>query len=85
MQPEMVGITSEDLAVGIQSSGTAPAESSTGANAQGKAKVQQIAQFVRYSGWPELKEAFIAGQVKAAMLLAPMAMDLADRGSRHGS
>jgi NitT/TauT family transport system substrate-binding protein len=80
MHPEMVGITSKDLAVGIQSSETAPAGSSPGANAQGKAKVPQIAQFVRYSGWPELKESFIAGQVKAAMLLAPMAMDLADRG-----
>jgi NitT/TauT family transport system substrate-binding protein len=80
MHPEMVGITSKDLAMGIQSSGTAPAGSSPGANPQGKAKVPQIAQFVRYSGWPELKESFIAGQVKAAMLLAPMAMDLADRG-----
>ena len=80
MHPEMVGITSKDLAAGIQSSGTAPAGSSPGANAQGHAKVPQIAQFVRYSGWPELKESFIAGQVKAAMLLAPMAMDLADRG-----
>ena len=66
--------------MGIQSSGTAPAGSSPGANAQGTTKVPQIAQFVRYSGWPELKESFIAGQVKAAMLLAPMAMDLADRG-----
>jgi len=80
MHPEMVGITSKDLAVGVQASGTAPAGSSPGANAQGNAKVPQIGQFVRYSGWPELKESFIAGQVKAAMLLAPMAMDLADRG-----
>ena len=80
MHPEMVGITSKDLAVGIQSSGTAPAGNSPGANAQGNPKVPQIGQFVRYSGWPELKESFIAGQVKAAMLLAPMAMDLADRG-----
>jgi NitT/TauT family transport system substrate-binding protein len=76
----MVGITSKDLAVGIQSSETAPAGSSPGANAQGNAKVPQIAQFVRYSGWPELKESFIAGQVKAAMLTAPMVMDLADKG-----
>lgn len=41
---------------------------------------EQVAQFIRYSGWPELKEALIAGQVQAAMLLAPMAMDLADNG-----
>ena len=81
MHPEMVGITSKDLAVGVQSGGTAPAGSATGASAPGNAKVPQIAQYVRYSGWPELKESFIAGQVKAAMLLAPMAMDLADRGA----
>jgi NitT/TauT family transport system substrate-binding protein len=80
MHPEMVGIASKDLAMGIQPSGTAPAGSSPGASAQEKARVPQIAQFVRYNGWPELKESFIAGQVKAAMLLAPMAMDLADRG-----
>jgi NitT/TauT family transport system substrate-binding protein len=66
--------------MGTQSGGTAPDGSSTGANSQGNPKVPQIAQFVRYSGWPELKESFIAGQVKAAMLLAPLAMDLADRG-----
>lgn len=41
---------------------------------------KQVAKFVRYSGWPELKEAMIAGHLKAAMLLAPMAMDLADKG-----
>jgi NitT/TauT family transport system substrate-binding protein len=41
---------------------------------------EQVAQYVRYSGWPELKEAMISGQLKAAMLLAPMAMDLADNG-----
>lgn len=41
---------------------------------------EQVAQFIRYNGWPELKEALIAGQVQAAMLLAPMAMDLADNG-----
>jgi len=39
-----------------------------------------VARFKRYSGWPELKEAFMAGQVGAAYLLAPLAMDLADRG-----
>ena len=40
----------------------------------------QIARYVRYSGWPELKEALVAGRVKAAMVLAPMVMDLADKG-----
>jgi NitT/TauT family transport system substrate-binding protein len=40
----------------------------------------QVAQFVRYNGWPELKEAMMSGDLRAAMLLAPMAMDLADNG-----
>lgn len=44
------------------------------------ARVPQIAKYVRYSGWPELKEALVAGRVKAAMMLAPMVMDLADKG-----
>ena len=44
------------------------------------ARVPQIARYVRYGGWPELKEAVVSGKVKAAMLLAPMAMDLADKG-----
>lgn len=39
-----------------------------------------VAHFTRYSGWPELKEAMIAGRVQAAYLLAPLAMDLADKG-----
>lgn len=40
----------------------------------------QFATFNRYSGWPELKEALMANKVRAAYLLAPMAMDLADKG-----
>src|SRR5215813_521399 len=76
MHPKIVGIPG----TGIQASETAPAGNPTLAYAQGNPQVPQIAQFVRYSGWPELKEAFIAGQAKAAMLTAPMTMDLADKG-----
>ena len=39
-----------------------------------------VAKFERYSGWPEIKEALIAGNIGAAYLLAPLAMDLADKG-----
>ena len=39
-----------------------------------------VAAYRKYSGWPELKESFMAGQVNAAYLLAPMVMELADRG-----
>jgi len=42
--------------------------------------VPQVAEFVRYNGWPELKEALMSGRLKVAMMLAPMVMDLADRG-----
>lgn len=41
---------------------------------------EKLAVFNRFSGWPELKEAMMSGKVKAAYLLAPMAMDLADKG-----
>jgi NitT/TauT family transport system substrate-binding protein len=41
---------------------------------------EKLAVFSKFSGWPELKEALMSGKVKAAYMLAPMAMDLADRG-----
>ena len=39
-----------------------------------------VAEYSKYSGWPELKESFMAGQVRAAYLLAPMVMDLVESG-----
>jgi NitT/TauT family transport system substrate-binding protein len=41
---------------------------------------ESIAEYEKYSGWPELKESFMAGKVRAAYLLAPMVMDLVDSG-----
>jgi len=35
---------------------------------------------VKFSGWPEVKESLMAGRIKAAYFLAPLAMDLADKG-----
>jgi len=35
---------------------------------------------VRFNGWPELKEAFLADHLQAAFLLAPMAMVLREQG-----
>jgi NitT/TauT family transport system substrate-binding protein len=35
---------------------------------------------VRFSGWPELKEAHISGQTPATFMLAPMAMVLREQG-----
>jgi NitT/TauT family transport system substrate-binding protein len=36
---------------------------------------------MRFSGWPELKEAFLAGELPAAFMLAPMAMVLRQQGA----
>lgn len=35
---------------------------------------------MRFSGWPELKEAFISGHNEASFMLAPMAMALREQG-----
>ena len=44
------------------------------------AEGERLAVFTKFGGWPELKEAMMSGSVKAAYLLAPMVMDLADNG-----
>ena len=36
-------------------------------------------EYSRYNGWPEVKESLMAGRIKAAYMLAPLVMDLADR------
>jgi len=36
--------------------------------------------YSKYSGWPEIKESLMAGEIQAGYMLAPMMMDLADRG-----
>jgi NitT/TauT family transport system substrate-binding protein len=46
----------------------------------GKAVAGGAAEYAKFSGWPELKEAFMSGRIKAAYFLAPLAMDLADKG-----
>ena len=50
------------------------------ASRTGKLVVGELAEYQKFTGWPELKEAFMAGKVRAAYFLAPLAMDLADRG-----
>ena len=34
----------------------------------------------KYNGWPEIKESLMAGRIQAGYMLAPLVMDLADRG-----
>jgi NitT/TauT family transport system substrate-binding protein len=36
--------------------------------------------YAKYSGWPEIKESLMAGEIQAAYMLAPLVMDLADKG-----
>ena len=36
--------------------------------------------YSKYSGWPEIKESLMAGRIQAAYMLAPLVMDLADKG-----
>jgi len=36
--------------------------------------------YSKYSGWPEIKESLMAGRIQAAYMLAPLVMDLRDRG-----
>ena len=40
----------------------------------------KLLDFVKFSGWPEIKESLMAGRIKAAYMLAPLVMDLADSG-----
>ncbi len=35
---------------------------------------------VRFNGWPELKETFLAGELEATFILAPLAMSLREQG-----
>jgi NitT/TauT family transport system substrate-binding protein len=37
-------------------------------------------EYVRYSGWPEIKESLISGSISAAYMLAPLVMDLVTKG-----
>ena len=36
--------------------------------------------YSKYSGWPEIKESLMAGEIQAGYMLAPLVMDLADKG-----
>jgi NitT/TauT family transport system substrate-binding protein len=36
--------------------------------------------YEKYSGWPEIKESLMAGRIQAGYMLAPLVMDLADKG-----
>src|SRR5262245_57062551 len=41
-----------------------------------------ILEPVRFSSWPELKDAFVSGELEASFILAPLAMALREQGVR---
>jgi NitT/TauT family transport system substrate-binding protein len=50
------------------------------ANPFGTRDAAQLAfDYARYSGWPELKESLMSGDLQAGYMLAPLVMDLADK------
>ena len=53
---------------------------SAAANHAGKGGGSQLAfGYSKYTGWPELKESLMSGDLQAAYMLAPLVMDLADK------
>ena len=53
-------------------------KSAVGGSASVDAKFEYA--YSKYGGWPEIKESLMAGRIQAAYMLAPLVMDLADRG-----
>ena len=37
-------------------------------------------EYSKYNGWPEIKESLMSGGIQAGYMLAPLVMDLADKG-----
>jgi NitT/TauT family transport system substrate-binding protein len=37
-------------------------------------------EYSKYNGWPEIKESLMTGRIQAGYMLAPLVMDLADKG-----
>ncbi len=37
-------------------------------------------EYTKFNGWPEIKESLMGGRIQAAYMLAPLVMDLADKG-----
>jgi NitT/TauT family transport system substrate-binding protein len=46
----------------------------------GQAGARFVFSYSKYSGWPEIKESLMAGRIQAGYMLAPLVMDLADKG-----
>jgi NitT/TauT family transport system substrate-binding protein len=44
-----------------------------------RAKTAPLYEYAKYSGWPEIKESLMAGNIQAGYMLAPLVMDLVDK------
>ena len=58
---------------------TLPVACAAKAHSNGAAAGSQKFEYSKYNGWPEIKEALMAGRIQAAYMLAPLVMDLADK------
>jgi NitT/TauT family transport system substrate-binding protein len=57
---------------------TLPVACAANAAASGSGSQSAFA-YSKYSGWPELKESLMSGDLQAAYMLAPLVMDIADK------
>ena len=48
--------------------------------AAGKDGARFAYEYLKFSGWPEIKESLMTGRIQAGYMLAPLVMDLADKG-----
>jgi NitT/TauT family transport system substrate-binding protein len=55
------------------------AKGMSNASAAAGAKKFQF-QYTKFNGWPEIKESLMAGRIQAGYMIAPLVMDLADKG-----
>ena len=80
--PEAVAqpVTVGGLAVTCNLTLPIAAAANQAANPFGMRDAAQLAfGYSRYTGWPELKESLMSGDLQAAYMLAPLVMDLADK------
>ena len=55
------------------------ARTTSNGSASGSAPKYEF-EYSKYNGWPEIKESLMAGRIQAGYMLAPLVMDLADKG-----
>ena len=58
---------------------TLPVACAASAAADGRAADEGPFAYSKFSGWPEVKESLMSGDLQAAYMLAPLVMDLADK------